>query len=122
MSVPTVSWGHYIKRGGQGRGAVSLRRLGGPAVLFFRAYLGTVPARKVSLPAVLDLWWLRFRQVSYRFQIAAFRRRYRTASGFRRRSLNLGCPLVLDVFHVALKEISQLLHGGAERNPEAEFG
>jgi hypothetical protein len=27
-----------------------------------------------------------------------------------------------DVFHVALKEISQLLHGGTQRNPEAESG
>jgi len=36
--------------------------------------------------------------------------------------MNLGRPLSFDFFHVALKEISQLLHGGTERNPEAEFG
>jgi hypothetical protein len=36
--------------------------------------------------------------------------------------LNLGCPLLSDVFHVALKEVSQLFHGGTERDPEAEFG
>jgi hypothetical protein len=36
--------------------------------------------------------------------------------------MNLGCPLSFDFFHVALKEISQLLHGGTERNREAEFG
>ena len=39
-----------------------------------------------------------------------------------RRSLNFGCPFLSDVFHVALKEISQLLHRGTERNPKAEFG
>ena len=45
-----------------------------------------------------------------------------TPSDPRRRSLSLGCPLLFDVFHVTLKEFSKLLHGGTERNPEAEFG
>jgi hypothetical protein len=37
------------------------------------------------------------------------------------RSSNLSCPLLFDVFHIALKEVSQLLRRGAKRNPEAEF-
>jgi hypothetical protein len=36
--------------------------------------------------------------------------------------LNLSRPLLSDVFHFALKEISQLLHGGTKPDPEAEFG
>ena len=46
----------------------------------------------------------------------------KNASCPRRRSLSLGCPLLFDVLHVTLKEISQLLDGRTERNPEAEFG
>jgi hypothetical protein len=36
--------------------------------------------------------------------------------------MTLSRQLLFDVFHIALKKVGQLLNGGAERNPEAEFG